>query len=252
MTSTSGAAKPALDWDKLSIETRQVDPTVLKRRDKNAHYMPPAMFRRLVENVRIDGRLTTSVLACQSKDGTLEILSGHHRTAAAIEVGLKLVDVMVITSPLTEKRKVAIQLSHNSINGDDDVSLLADLYSALDIDAKKFSGLDDSILDIGKGPTAGALGGANIKYDELLFAFLPEDRKQFEVEMEALAKRAKKLRVHMAPHAVFDEFFDAIIRTKHELNIVNSGIALSVMARLAAERLDAIEAEQEEGEADAA
>lgn len=251
MASNSGADKPVVDWSALDTEQRSVDPRTLKRREKNAHFMPPTMFKRLVENVRIDGRLTSVVLACQAKDGTLELLSGHHRTAAAVEVGLPLIDVMVITTPLTEKRKVAIQLSHNSINGDDDASLLADLYSALDIDAKKFSGLDDSILDIGKGPNAGALGGANIKYDELLFSFLPEDRKQFEIELEAVAKRAKKLRVHLAPHAVFDEFFDAIIRTKHQLNIVNSGIALSVMARLAAERLDEMEAEEAD-KADAA
>lgn len=246
MASTSSA----IDWSALDIEPRKVDPNTLKRREKNAHYMPPAMFKRLVENVRIDGRLTTTVLACLNKDGSLEILSGHHRTAAAIEVGLKEIDCLVITSPLTEKRKVAIQLSHNSINGEDDKSLLADLYASLDIDAKKFSGLDDSILDVGKGVTAAALGAANIKYDELLFAFLPEERIAFEAEMEKLEKRAKKAHISVAPHAVFEDFFDAIIRTKHQMNIVNSGIALSTMAQLAMERLDQIEAEaQTEGEA---
>lgn len=247
MASTSSG----IDWKELDIEPRKVDPTALKRREKNAHYMPPAMFKRLVENVRVDGRLTTTVLVCQNKDGSLEILSGHHRTAAAIEVGLAEIDCLVITSPLTEKRKVAIQLSHNSINGEDDKSLLADLYASLDIDAKKFSGLDDSILDVGKGVTAAALGAANIKYDELLFAFLPEERIAFEAEMEKLEKRAKKAHISVAPHAVFEDFFDAIIRTKHQMNIVNSGIALSTMAQLAMERLDQIEAEAE-AEADAA
>jgi hypothetical protein len=241
----------AVDWAALDIEPRKVDPTALRRREKNAHYMAPAMFKRLVENVRVDGKLTTTVLVCQDADGTLEILSGHHRTAAAIEAGLQLVDALVITTPLTEKRKVAIQLSHNSINGKDDGSLLAELYASLDIDAKKFSGLDDSILDVGKGLTASALGGANIKYEELLFAFLPEDKHAFEVELEALAKRAKKLRVHAAPHSEFDAFFDAIVRSKHQLNIVNSGIALSALARLASERLDQLEEEAAQAAASA-
>ncbi|WP_292097723.1 hypothetical protein, partial [Mesorhizobium sp.] len=128
----------------------------------------------------------------------------------------------------------------------DDQSLLAQLYASLDIDAKKFSGLDDSVLSGDKGPGATALGGANIKYDELLFSFLPEDRVRFEVELEALAKRAKRFRIHAAPQSKFDEFFDAIVRTKSQLNIVNSGIALSVMARLAGERLDQLEAEAED------
>lgn len=232
-----------MDWTGLTLEARRVDPKTLRRREKNAHYMPPAMFKRLVENVRIDGALTTTVLVCQDPDGSLEILSGHHRTAAAIEAGLPEVDALVITTPLDEKRKVAIQLSHNSINGDDDQSLLAELYASLDIDAKKFSGLDDSVLDIGKGISAAALGGANIKYDELLFSFLPEDRISFEAEMEKIAKRAKKLTVHCAPHDAFDAFFNAIVATKHQLNIVNSGIALATMAKLATERLDQLEAE---------
>ncbi|OBQ90008.1 ParB/RepB/Spo0J family partition protein [Mesorhizobium sp. AA23] len=240
------ASTSSVDWKVLDIEARQVDPNTLRRREKNAHYMAPAMFKRLVENVKIDGRLTTTVLACENKDGSLEILSGHHRTAAAIEAGFPMVDTLVITTPLSEKRKVAIQLSHNSINGEDDQSLLAQLYASLDIDAKKFSGLDDSVLSGDKGPGATALGGANIKYDELLFSFLPEDRVRFEVELEALAKRAKRFRIHAAPQSKFDEFFDAIVRTKSQLNIVNSGIALSVMARLAGERLDQLEAEAED------
>ncbi|MDG4853835.1 MULTISPECIES: ParB/RepB/Spo0J family partition protein [unclassified Mesorhizobium] len=240
------ASTSSVDWKVLDIEALQVDPNTLRRREKNAHYMAPAMFKRLVENVKIDGRLTTTVLACENKDGSLEILSGHHRTAAAIEAGLPMVDALVITTPLSEKRKVAIQLSHNSINGEDDQSLLAQLYASLDIDAKKFSGLDDSVLAGDKGPGATALGGANIKYDELLFSFLPEDRVRFEVELEALAKRAKRFRIHAAPQSKFDEFFDTIVRTKSQLNIVNSGIALSVMARLAGERLDQLEAEAED------
>jgi hypothetical protein len=36
-----------------------------------------------------------------------------------------------------------------------------------------------------------------------------------------------------------------VVRTKHQLNIVNSGIALATLATLAGERLDQIEAEAE-------
>ncbi|MDG4874173.1 ParB N-terminal domain-containing protein [Mesorhizobium sp. WSM4935] len=240
------ASTSSVDWSKLKIELRRVDYRTLKRREKNAHYMSPAKFKRLVENIKIDGAVTSVILCCLNKDGSEEILSGHHRSAAGIEAGVFEGDALMILTPLSEARKVAIQLSHNAINGEDDASLLAQLYASLDIDAKKFSGLDDSVLAGDKGPGATALGGANIKYDELLFSFLPEDRVRFEVEMEALAKRAKRFRIHAAPQSRFDDFFDAIVRTKSQLNIVNSGIALSVMARLAGERLDQLEAEAED------
>ena len=99
------ASTSTVDWKALDIEARQVDPKTLRRREKNAHYMAPAMFKRLVENVKIDGRLTTTVLACQDKDGSLEILSGHHRTAAAIEAGLAIVDALVITTPKSARSR---------------------------------------------------------------------------------------------------------------------------------------------------
>lgn len=205
--------------------------------------MPPAVFRRLVENVRIDGGLTSAVLTCILENGELEILSGHHRTAAAVEAGIAEINAIVILDRLSERRKVAIQLSHNAINGQDDVNILADLYGSLDIDGKKFSGLDDAILADGKGAGVIALGAAHVRYEELLFAFLPEDRGAFEKELAALAKRAVKARIHAAPVAVFDQLFDALVDAKLKLNIVNSAIALSLLATLASERLAEIEAD---------
>jgi ParB-like chromosome segregation protein Spo0J len=119
----------------------RLDPRTLKPREVNARYMSPTEFGRLVENVKTDGRLTSAVLACVTQTGEVEILSGHHRCLAAIEAGLTEIDVLVITTPLSEERKAAIQLSHNAVTGQDNPSALADLYRNLGLDAKMFSGL---------------------------------------------------------------------------------------------------------------
>ena len=73
----------------------------------------------MVENFKTDGKMTGVVTVCLEPDGSLEILSGHHRTEAAIEAGFEEIEVLCITTPLDENRKKAIQLSRNSISGKD-------------------------------------------------------------------------------------------------------------------------------------
>lgn len=198
--------------------------------------MAPPEFKRLVENVKTDGKLTSAVLACQNEDGSLELLSGHHRTAAAIAAEFATIEAIVITTPLNEERKVALQLSHNAVAGQDNPSLLAELYASLSLDAKIFSGLTDEVLDLDK-LNLGSLAATTVQYEELRFAFLPEDRERFE---EAL-KTIKESKTIKATHAVrladFDQVFEAIIAVKDKRAVVNSALAVLVMAELALERL---------------
>jgi hypothetical protein len=200
--------------------------------------MEPAQFIRLVENVRTDGKLTSAVLACLQPDGGLEILSGHHRTEAAIEVGLTEVDVIVVTTPLTEARKTAIQLSHNAVEGQDNPSILAALYDSLDLDAKKFSGLTDDILKGFGDLQSMSLTSMQTSYEEIVLSFLPEEKDALERNVEKLRAHLKKRPILAARHADFDAVFDTIVRVKHSLNIINTAMAVAMMAELANERLD--------------
>ena len=174
-TNGGGSTTANGKWGTLETEIKRVDPKTLKRREVNARYIPEE-FKRLVENVRLDGGLTSAVLTCSLPDGGLEILSGHHRTAAAVEAGIATIEVINISTLLTEERKKAIQLSHNAINGKDNQSILAELYSDLSLDAKIFSGLTDEILNLDKLDIAG-LGAGNLETQEIRIAFLPEDRE---------------------------------------------------------------------------
>lgn len=48
---------------------------------------------------------------------------------------------------MSEEHRIAIQLSHNAIVGQDDPDILKKLYDKiLDIDLKEYSGLDDKTL----------------------------------------------------------------------------------------------------------
>ncbi|PXW61632.1 ParB-like nuclease family protein [Chelatococcus asaccharovorans] len=201
--------------------------------------MDPGEFKRLVDNVSTDGALTSAVLACQNSDGSLEILSGHHRTEAAVAAGVEEIDVIVITTPLDEDRKAALQLSHNAITGKDNPSILQDMYRSLSLDAKMFSGLTDDILDGVDRIDLTALSSQNPTYEEIRLSFLPDDAQTLEANIDRLKAGAQKVRAtHVARLADFDALFDAIVRVKVERGIVNSALAFLVMSELALERLD--------------
>jgi hypothetical protein len=211
--------------------------------------MEPDQFARLVDNFSTDGKMTGTVTTCwltDGSDGKLEILSGHHRTEAAIAAGFTEIEVVHITTVLDEERKTAIQLSHNSISGTDNPSILAKMYESLDLDAKKFSGLTDDILSDLDKIQVSALAAANVNYEQLAIMFLPEDLEAFDKRVEDFsARKNKAAEVWAARHADFDRIFDAVVRVKHKLQIVNSALALVTMAELAHERLDEIEHEAE-------
>ena len=121
----------------IATEIRKVDPKTLKPREKNARYMTNEQLERLTENVKRDGRLTSLPLVHTLADGRLELISGHHRTLASIGAGFDQIEVIVITTELDDSRITALQLSHNAISGQDDKSILAGLYEALDLPERK-------------------------------------------------------------------------------------------------------------------
>ena len=59
------------------------------------------------------------------------IISGHHRVEAAIKVGIVEADCLSIEGDVDEGRLTAIQLSHNSLAGEDDPEVLRQMLESL-------------------------------------------------------------------------------------------------------------------------
>ena len=72
----------------MNVFTLEIDPREIKLLETNARYMKHEEFNRLVENIRRDGKLTSTPFLCKDDDDRWLCLSGNHRTRAAIEVGL--------------------------------------------------------------------------------------------------------------------------------------------------------------------
>lgn len=231
--------------EKFDTEIKTISPFDVQLLEKNARYMTAAQIRQLTKNVEQDGCLT-SVPLCWYENGQLVVGSGNHRVTAARKAGLKKIQVMVIKNELNEKQKVAIQLSHNAITGQDDPSLLFDLYDSLDLEGKLYSGLtDDDFDNLPKLDTTGlSVGG--MKYQEILLTFLEDEEAIFIDTLKRIEKSAAKGTLHfLNRNNDFDRFFDTLIKVKNSKNIHNTAFALNAMSELALERLQQLESEQE-------
>lgn len=164
---------------KGSVKIERHDPrtlTLLSSGD-NARFMSSEEFDRLVSNVQRDGCLTSVPFAYFDEDeDELRVLSGNHRTKAAIEAGLDEIDVMVCRAELTQDQQMAIQLSHNSISGQDDPDVLARLFDGIeDVDLRAYSGLDDDVLALLPPTEVLGIGESRLDTRTLLFVFYPHE-----------------------------------------------------------------------------
>jgi hypothetical protein len=206
---------------------------------ENARYMKAAQFQLLVENLKRDRVLTSSPLIYRDI-----VRSGNHRVQAAVKAGIEEADCLELVGEYSDERVLAIQLSHNAINGEDDPNILSTLWKALPFEEKRYSGLtDDQIGKIEELDTK-SLGIGGPAYEELVMVFLPEELAEFHALVKRIEKRAKRPPVMAAALPDFEKFFDTVIAVKKQLNVHNTALAVRLMAKLACERLNQMASEE--------
>jgi hypothetical protein len=196
--------------------------------------MTPQEFSLLVENIKRDGKLTSTPVVYRD-----EVLSGNHRVRGAIKAGIEEADVIDILTELSEERRLAIQLSQNAINGKDDPNILAQLYTSMkSLEWRQYSGVTDDAFKCTDEKLA-ALGITRPKYEELTIVFLPEEKAAFLDLLARLEAAKKPQHILVGSLETFDALFDAIIRVKQEKKVINNAVALRMLAELAVRALDA-------------
>lgn len=216
--------------DQPSIRTRIVtlDPRELRLLEKNARYMRHETYQQLVTNIRRDGKLTSVPFAIRDGD-TYEVLSGNHRVKAAIEAGLEQIEVMVTDDALTRQQRVAIQLSHNAIAGEDDPATLRDLYDELDVSWKQYSGLDDKSLGLLDDVTVQPISEAGLSYRALTLLFLPPEHDRIVAAFEAAQQTVDRAGDrYLARFAEYDRLLDRLddAGTAHQTQSVPAALLL--------------------------
>jgi hypothetical protein len=209
----------------------QGDPRTLTLLDINARFLPHEQFRKLVTNIERDGCLTSTPLVWNdAESGRLVVLSGNHRTLAAIEAGLPQIWWMQIDEPLPRQRQIALQLSHNAITGQDDPAILKELYDELEsVEWRQYTGLDDKTLDLLEKVDVASLGEANLDFASVQFMFLPGELERAEAAFDAARSTATADQRWVAGLEQYEPVLDALETSRAAYKIGNSATALGVI-----------------------
>ncbi|MER6076960.1 ParB/Srx family N-terminal domain-containing protein [Streptomyces sp. NPDC001833] len=207
------------------------DPRELTLLDVNARFMRHEQFQRLVANIRADGALTSTPLVWNDiGSGRRIVLSGNHRTKAAVEAGLERIWWMEITEPLPRQRQIALQLAHNSIAGEDDPATLKALYEELeDVSMRLYSGLDDKTLDLLDEVTVPSLAEANLDFATVQIVFLPDEKEAAEKAFEAARKAATADARWLARIEQYESVLDLLDTVKGAHNIGNVATVFAII-----------------------
>ena len=211
-----------------------VSPGDLKLLEKNARYMKAEQFQNLVENVKKDGNLSQLPFCYREEDGRLRVLSGNHRVKAAIAAGVEQTMVLVAREPKDQDERLAIQLSHNAIAGQDDLLILKDLWESIqNVQAKLYAGLDSETIKSLEGIQFAAISEQRLKYKLANFMFLPEEVESLDELLKETAVAFAADEVYLANLNTYDTFFDLVVKIKKRCVIKNSAAAFLKLLELA-------------------
>ncbi len=211
-------------WKVKEVGISEVEPTEI-----NANKMSEKDFAKLKSNIQKTG--CSSVIACYKKKNEEKyvIISGNHRYKACLEIGYSKIKILYANEDDLKKDEIiALQLSHNSLHGEDDKGILKRLLDEIQsIEYKEFAhiSMDDiKIKDLTSStivPISEHFRVSLILYKkdmELLselFELINEEKKSSE--MIILADGDKNT----------DNFIEAIDKLKREFNIKSTSVAFS-------------------------
>lgn len=126
-------------WKVEKVSLEKIVPAEL-----NANEMSEEDFQQLCENIGISGLSSVPTCYRRESDGIFVTISGHHRIKAAEKEGYTEIYIMYAEERDFEPDEiVAIQLSHNSLHGEDNKGILKRLYESIKtVQFKKFAHID--------------------------------------------------------------------------------------------------------------
>ncbi|MDR2641563.1 MAG: ParB N-terminal domain-containing protein [Planctomycetaceae bacterium] len=215
--------------------------------ERNARYMTKEQQDRLTSNVKHDGFLSQLPFGIKQSNGKYKIISGNHRVKAAVKAGLDKILILYGNElDFDEKRQLAVQISHNSISGQDDLVLLKSLYMDLDdLFLKQYSGIDEKLLFDCKTLDLSAIAEKDLELYSLTFMFCEANRDNVEHLLEALDQ---KVGLDGESTSIVvgdpDRFISIMSKVQKQFGIKNRSTALLKMCEICERAIKAIEQEE--------
>lgn len=217
-----------------------VDPKTLVLLKDNARFFKRETFRQLRDNIATDKRLSSVPLCYRHEDGKLEVLSGNHRVKASMEAHLPQILVLVITEQLEKAKRIAIQLSHNSLVGEDDQSILANLWAQIDsVSERLYSGLDSELIkELGDVELVN-FSTPQIPARVVTFMFTDGEHGLLSEILERLEESAKgSSSVRVFPNEDYERFTKLIKDVKNAEKIRDNSLAMVRLLEIGNEYLE--------------
>lgn len=211
------------------MELMAVEPKSLTLLKDNARFFKRETFRQLRDNIAADKRLSSVPLCYRHDDGSLEVLSGNHRVKASMEANVPHIIVLVITESLEKSKRIAIQLSHNALVGEDDQSILANLWAQIEsVSDKLYSGLDSEVVkELGDVELVN-FSTPQVPAHMVTFMFTDGEKDQLSETLDMLDDAAKRSSaVYVCPAEHYEAFVKLIADVKRAEKIRDSSLAMS-------------------------
>lgn len=203
--------------------------------ERNARYMTKEQLSRLTENVKGDGFLSQLPFCIkEAASGKYKVISGNHRVKAAIKAGMSRILILFGTEEnFDEQRQLAIQLSHNAISGQDDVSILQELYSSLkSLNLKAYTGIDERELFKYNSLDLSGISEQDIALNPVCLMFCDVNKEYTAKVFEKLNDLALDPEKDAIVVGDIDRFIEIVTKCKKKLNIKNLSCAVLAMCRI--------------------
>lgn len=219
--------------EKIKYKLTNINIREIEESPLNAQIMEEKDFKRLVESVKKDGCLTSSVLVMEQQDKKFMCISGHHRIKAASKAGLKEIPCLVIPE-VDESTRIRLQLTHNDIHGSPDENIVSILQNKLNefdvklvdwtetqstdfeienVDFELFKYVSICLKPKSYEELIDIIGSDSSNADEKYFA----DLCDYEKMEEALTLAFKK--GYKTPGKAFRKFLDIVLAHKEEFDV---------------------------------
>lgn len=212
--------------------------------DMNANEMTGEDFAQLCDNIGKSG--LSSVPSCYKKEnGRFVMISGHHRLRACKKLHYKTIGILYcLESELSKDEIIAIQLSHNSLHGHDNTSILKKLFEQIQsVDFKQFAHVNvDEIPPVSTDGISVFTLKENFVFTVILY---PDSFENVDELFGDIREQASKSDALILANEKENEKLLLTLQTEigKQYNIKSPSITFAKLLKLAKERLTEIRKE---------
>jgi hypothetical protein len=215
----------------------KVDVSLIDEAEENANRMTEEEFDTLCRNIGISG-LSSTPCCYRKSTGRFVMISGHHRLRACKKCGYKKIGILYCAEEeLTKDEIIAIQLSHNSLHGEDDKNILKRLFSQIQsVDFKQFAHINmDEIKPIESNGLDISLMKENYTFSVVLYNGSLEDINALLMDIRELSKTSDV--VLIADQEPSEEMYLNLRKELKDKNIKSASIGFAKILELAHRQL---------------